>query len=190
MQIPEKPLKFQNKAEWRAWLEENHAVQKEAWLAILKQNAPGPGVSYEEAVEEAVCFGWIDGLTKSLTSEHYVQRFTPRKRSSTWSVSNIGRVERLIAEGRMTEAGMREVRRAQENGEWEAAMRREDTSSLPEDLVSALAGNPIAQANFEAYPASQKKMFLHWILSAKTEATRQKRIRQTVEMAADNKRFG
>jgi uncharacterized protein YdeI (YjbR/CyaY-like superfamily) len=189
MQIPEAPLRLKNKDEWRAWLEENHAAQSEVWLAILKRSAPGPGVHYEEAVEEAVCFGWIDGLTKSLTGEHYVQRFTPRKRSSTWSVSNIARVERLIAEGRMTEAGMREVRRAQENGEWDAAIRREDVSSLPEDLVSALAGNPTAQANFEAYPASQKKMFLHWILSAKTEATRQKRVRQTVAMAEVNQRF-
>ena len=189
MQIPDEPLKFQNKDEWRAWLEANHAAQKEAWLAIRKQNATQPGVTYEEAVEEAVCFGWIDGLTKSATSEYYVQRFTPRKRGSVWSVSNQQRVKRLIAQGRMTEAGMARVREAKENGEWEAAIRREDTSSLPEDLIKALERNPAAQANFEKYPASQKKMFLQWIASAKTEQTRQKRIQSTVEMATQNKRI-
>lgn len=191
MQTPEEPFKFHSQQEWRLWLKNNHAAQKEAWLAIRKGSAKdAPGISYEEAVEEAVCFGWIDGLTKSLDEAYFVQRFTPRKRDSVWSVSNIQRVERLTALGRMEEPGLARVREAQANGAWEAALRREDVSNLPEDLVSALAADPDAQANFTAYPASQKKMFLHWILSAKTEATRQKRIRSTVEMAAENKRLG
>jgi uncharacterized protein YdeI (YjbR/CyaY-like superfamily) len=191
METPEQPLQFQNPAEWRAWLQENHAAQGKAWLMIRKGTAKSaPGVSYEEAVEEAVCYGWIDGLTKSLNAEYFVQRFTPRKKNSTWSVSNIQRVERLSAQGRMAEAGMARVKEAQENGAWEAALRREDVSTLPEDLLQALAGNPSAQANFAAYPASQKKMFLHWIMSAKTETTRQKRIREAVEMAAQGKRLG
>jgi uncharacterized protein YdeI (YjbR/CyaY-like superfamily) len=190
MKTPEHPLKVKSRAEWRAWLQENHAAQDEVWLAILKSQSPGPGVSYEEAVEEALCFGWIDGLTKSATAEFYVVRFSPRKRSSVWSVSNIQRVERLLAQGKMTEAGLTRIREAKENGEWEAAIRREDISTLPDDLHSALETNPAAQANFEKYPASQKKMFLHWILSAKTETTRQKRIQATVEMAEKNKKFG
>ncbi len=189
MKIPDQPLHFQNKEEWRAWLQENHAAEKETWLAIRKQNAVQPGVSYEEAVEEAVCFGWIDGLTKSATSEFFVQRFTPRKRGSVWSVSNQQRVKRLTAQGRMTEAGMEKVREAKENGEWEAAIRREEISNLPDDLIKALEGNAEAQVNFEKYPASQKKQFLHWIASAKTEGTRQKRIQNTVEKAARNERI-
>ena len=157
---------------------------------ILKNHVTDPGVHYEEAVEEAVCFGWIDGVMKSTTAEFYFLRFSPRKRGSVWSVSNQKRVEQLITQGRMTEAGMVKVRVAKENGEWEAAIRREETARLPEDVMRALEGNVEAQANFEKYPASQKKQILYWIASAKTDKTRQKRIQGLVEMAARNKRFG
>jgi uncharacterized protein YdeI (YjbR/CyaY-like superfamily) len=190
MKIPEHPLHFQDKDEWRAWLQENHSTQQEAWLAILKNQETRPGVYYEEAVEEAVCFGWIDGVMKSVNARFYYLRFSPRKRGSIWSVSNQRRVEQLIAQGRMTDAGMAKVREAKENGEWEAAIRREDTSSLPDDVSGALKKNPEAQANFEKYPASQKRQFLFWIASAKTEKTRQKRIQEMVEMVANNRRLG
>jgi uncharacterized protein YdeI (YjbR/CyaY-like superfamily) len=190
MKIPEQPLRFQDKDEWRAWLQENHATQKEAWLAIRKNNAAIPGVYYEEAVEEAVCFGWIDGIMKSMGTEFYYLRFSPRKPGSIWSVSNQKRVERLVAQGRMSEAGMAKVREARESGEWEAAVRREDITNLPEDLKEALRKNAGAQSNFEKLSASQKKQFLYWIASAKTEQTRQKRIQGTVEMVASNKRLG
>jgi uncharacterized protein YdeI (YjbR/CyaY-like superfamily) len=176
--------------QWRAWLDENHAGEKEAWLVIQKHHVARAGVSYEEAVEEALCFGWIDGRMKSVDADTYVLRFSPRKRRSIWSASNQKRVESLIAQGRMTEAGMAKVREAKENGEWEAAIRRENTSSLPDDLRAALAGNASAQANFERLPPSQKKQFLYWISTAKTEETRQRRIRKTIEMAADNQRPG
>ena len=190
MKTPDQIFHFQNRDEWRAWLQENHAAQTEAWIAIRKNHVTDPGVSYEEAVEEALCFGWIDGSMKSVTAEFYRLRFSPRKRGSPWSVSNHKRVERLTAQGKMTEAGMARVREAKENGEWEAAIRREDTSNLPEDLKAAMEGNAEAQANFEKFPASQKKQFLYWIASAKTEKTRQKRIQETIERAVHNKRWG
>lgn len=190
MNIPKQPLRFQDRDDWRAWLQENHADQKEAWLVILKNNAAGPGVSYEEAVEEALCFGWIDGLMKGTSADFYYLRFSPRRRGSIWSASNQKRVDRLVAQGMMTEAGIAKVREAKENGEWDAAIRLEDTSSLPEDLRAALEINAGAQANFDRYPPSQKKQFLYWIATAKTEKTRQKRIQSTVEMAAKNKRLG
>jgi uncharacterized protein YdeI (YjbR/CyaY-like superfamily) len=190
MKIPEHPLRFQDKDEWRAWLQENHAAQDEAWLVILKKHAARPGISLEQATEEAVCFGWIDSAMKGTGEDYYYLRFTPRNPGSVWSLSNQKKVERAIAEGRMTDAGMAKVQEAKENGQWEAAIRREELASLPEDLIAALAGNETAQANFEKYPASQVKMFLYWIGSAKTEKTRQKRIQATVEMAARNKRLG
>jgi uncharacterized protein YdeI (YjbR/CyaY-like superfamily) len=190
MQPPENPLHFPDRDEWRRWLEANHASETEAWLAILKKQSPRPGVYYEEAVEEAVCFGWIDGLTRSAAPGYYHQRFTPRKPGSVWSVSNQQRVERLLAQGKMTEAGMARVREAQENGQWQAAILREDVSSLPDDLLQALGANAAAQANFDKYPASQKKMLLYWLSSAKTEKTRQKRLQQIVAMAAVNQRIG
>ncbi len=190
MQPPDHPLRFQNRDDWRAWLTLNHAAEKEAWLAILKKKSPRPGVYYEEAVEEAVCFGWIDGVMKGSAADHYYLRFTPRKPDSVWSVSNQQRVERMLAQGKMTEAGLAAVRTAMANGEWQAAMQREDVSSLPDDLLQALQANPTARDNFEKYPTSQKKMFLHWLASAKTEKTRQKRVQQIVEMAAINQRLG
>jgi uncharacterized protein YdeI (YjbR/CyaY-like superfamily) len=190
MKTPDNPLRFQNRDEWRAWLQENHAAQKEAWLTILKKRAAQPGVSLEEALEEAVCFGWVDSVMKSTPDDFYYLRFTPRKPGSVWSVSNQKRVESAIAQDRMADAGIAKVREAMENGEWEAATRREDISSLPEDLSQALEANTTAKANFELYPASQKKMFLYWIASSKTEQTRQKRIQAAVKMAAKNKRLG
>jgi len=183
MHPPDHPLHFQNRDEWRGWLQVNHAAQKEAWLVILKNSVAGLGVYYEEAVEEAVCFGWIDGVMKSASAEFYYLRFSPRRRGSVWSASNQLRVERLIALGMMTEAGMAKVREAQESGEWEAAIRREDTTSLPGDLRQALESNPPTRANFENFPASQKKQYLYWLASAKTEKTRQKRIQEIVDKA-------
>jgi len=190
MKIPDHPYHFQNKDKWRAWLQENHATHKEAWLVIIKNHVTEPGVFYVEAVEEALCFGWIDGAMKSAADEFYFLRFSPRKRGSIWSLSNQKRVEQLIAQGKMTEAGMARVREAQANGEWDADIAREDTSSLPGDLKRALERNAEAQVHFEKYPVSQKKQFLHWILSAKRDKTRQKRIQETVELAAKDKRLG
>ena len=184
MKIPDQTYHFQNSAEWRLWLQENHATQPEAWLVLKRKYAAGPGLLYEEAVEEALCYGWIDGIGKKATSETFYLRFSPRKRRSIWSVSNQKRVERLSAQGKMTAAGLAAVREAQENGEWEAAIQREDTSNLPEDLRRALESDAQALANFEKLPASQKKQLLGWISGARTDKTRQKRIQQTVEMAA------
>jgi len=190
VKIPDQPFHFENRDEWRAWLQENHTNQNEAWLVILKNHAAKQGVFYEEAVEEAVCFGWIDGIMKSATTDSYWLRFSPRKRGSIWSLSNQKRVEQLIAQGKMTEAGMEKVKEAKENGEWEAAIRREDLSHLPEDLQGALEMNAEAQANFDHFSESQKKQCLFWVSSAKTAKTRLKRIQELVEMSAKNKRLG
>jgi uncharacterized protein YdeI (YjbR/CyaY-like superfamily) len=181
MKIPDHPLHFQDRDDWRTWLERNHAVQAEAWVVILKNRSPRPGIYLEEAVEEAVCYGWIDSVMRGDPGGFYYLRFTPRKPGSVWSVSNIQRVERLAAQGKMAEAGLARVREAKANGEWEAAIRREDTSSLPEDLQQALEAHPGALAAFEKLPASQKKQDLYWLLSAKTESTRQRRIQHILD---------
>jgi uncharacterized protein YdeI (YjbR/CyaY-like superfamily) len=190
MKTPDSPHHFHTPADWRAWLEENHEREKEAWLVIRRAESPSPGIFLGEAVEEALCFGWIDGVMKSVDAETYFLRFSPRKRGSIWSVSNQQRVERLIEQDRMTESGMAKVREARENGEWEAALRREDTLTLPDDLREALAAHPQAQANFDRLAPSHKKQYLYWIASARTAPTRQKRIQQTVEMVASGKRLG
>ena len=118
---------FVNRHDWRTWLEANHATANEAWLVIYKKHTGKPGLSYEEAVEEALCFGWIDGVMKRLDEEKYALRFSPRKKGSVWSELNKRRVAKLIKQGRMTEAGLAKVKEAKANGQWRAAKLREDT---------------------------------------------------------------
>jgi uncharacterized protein YdeI (YjbR/CyaY-like superfamily) len=177
-------LHFANRDEWRSWLEENHAAEKQAWLIHYKKSAGKPGLTYDEGVEEALCFGWIDGRLRSVDGEKYALRYSPRKRNSTWAESNKTRVARLIDEGRMTEAGMAKVRQARENGEWDNAARRE-ALELPPDLQEALAGNRNAELCFQRLTPSRRKQLIWWVAGAKTKATRDKRISETVRLAVE-----
>ncbi len=181
-QIPENCNAFANREEWRAWLEEHSINEPEAWLLISRKGADRRFLILEEAVEEALCFGWIDGALKPIDDGHYALRFSPRKSNSIWSVNNQRRVEKLILEGRMTPAGLAKIVEAKENGEWEAATAREDVSSVPDDLVQALENND-AWMDFEKWPASQKKQYLYWLESAKRIETREKRLRAIIEIA-------
>lgn len=179
---------FTSRDEWRAWLEQNHATAPEVWLVFYKKHTGKAGLSYEEAVEEALCFGWIDGLLKPIDEEKYALRFSPRKQGSIWSESNKRRVAKLIKEGRMTEAGLAKVKEAKANGEWRAAAQREETTAIPADLKRALKANAPAWRNFERLAPSHKKQYLYWINSAKTEQTRQRRIQETIKRVAEDKR--
>lgn len=172
---------------WRAWLATNHAMSPGVWLIYYKKESGKPSVSYDEAVEEALCFGWIDSLVNKLDAERYIQLFTPRKPKSTWSKLNKQRVERLIAEGRMTEHGLATIGIARANGMWTALDEIEELI-IPPDLRAALQAAPPAEANFEAFSASVKKGILAWIGSAKRAETRAARIETTARMAADNRR--
>lgn len=183
MKFPEKPLLFPTRADWRAWLEAHYSTATEVWLLHYKKGVAKQSVSYVEAVEEALCFGWIDGVMHGVDAEKFAQRYTPRKRGSVWAENNKRRVEKLIREGRMTPAGLAHVDAAKQSGEWDAATRREDTTVVPADLEAALKKRKGAWAAFEAWPASRKKMYLYWINSAKRAGTREKRIRAVVEMA-------
>jgi uncharacterized protein YdeI (YjbR/CyaY-like superfamily) len=183
-----KLLQVADREAWRAWLQKNHAVEKEAWLIINKKHAARPGISYEEALEEALCFGWIDGLLRSTGGETFSLRFSPRKSRSIWSEGNKQRAERLIELGRMTEAGMAAIRAAKENGEWDKAAEREDTSILPSDLEEGLQRDGRIWSDWESLAPSRKKQYIYWITSAKTEETRQRRILETVRLAAERAR--
>jgi uncharacterized protein YdeI (YjbR/CyaY-like superfamily) len=182
MRTSANPLQVTGRDGWRAWLQENHAVEKEVWLIIHKKHAVASGVTYDEALDEALCFGWIDGLMRSVDTDTYVLRFSPRKPRSIWSESNKRRVERLIEQGRMTEAGMAAVLQAKENGEWDKAAEREDTSILPPDLLEALQGDQNARIQFDTLSPSRRKQYLYWITSAKTQETRLRRVRETVRL--------
>jgi len=169
-------LHFASRDDWRAWLEENHATAKDAWLIIYKKHTGKASLSYEEAVEEALCFGWIDGLLKPIDAEKYALRYSPRQQGSVWSETNKRRVAKLIKQGRMTEAGLAKVKEAKANGEWRAATLREDTANIPDDLRQALKANSLARHNFDRLAPSHKRQYIYWITSAKTDKTRQRRI--------------
>ncbi|HZU70835.1 MAG TPA: YdeI/OmpD-associated family protein [Ktedonobacteraceae bacterium] len=175
-----------DRQEWRAWLEQNAATAKGVWLIYYKQNSNQPRVSYDEAVEEALCFGWIDSRPNTLDDERYMQLFSPRKPKSPWSKSNKQRVEKLIQQGLMTAAGLKAIEIAKKNGMWNVYDAIE-ALTMPEDLREALVANNVANANFEAFSNSTKKQLLWWVESAKRPETRSKRIQQIVLSAEQNK---
>jgi uncharacterized protein YdeI (YjbR/CyaY-like superfamily) len=185
-----KPLNITSRDDWRAWLEENHATEKEIWLLHYKKHAGKPGIPYEDAVEEALCFGWIDGIMRRIDEEKYALRYSPRKSGSIWSETNKKRVERMIEQGRMTDAGLAKIKEAKKNGEWRKATQREDTTNIPLDLKKALEANEKARHNFESLAPSYQKQLIWWITSAKMHETRQRRIQKIIRLAEENKKPG
>jgi uncharacterized protein YdeI (YjbR/CyaY-like superfamily) len=174
-----------DRREWRQWLEKNHRLAKNVWLVVKNASGDAPGVRYEEAVEEAVSFGWIDSTAHARDGKTHLQLFSRRNPWSTWSRSNRDRAEKMIAAGLMTEAGMESIRVAKESGTWlvlEGVQRNE----VPPDLGKALGKNPAALANFNRFPPSSQRIILAWIRDAKREETREKRIAETVRLAAEN----
>jgi uncharacterized protein YdeI (YjbR/CyaY-like superfamily) len=187
----EQGLYLTGREDWREWLERNHATEKEVWLIHYKKHAGKPSLSYEDAVEEALCFGWIDGLLRRLDGEKYVLRYTPRKSRSVWSESNRRRAERMIRQGRMMEAGLAKIRQAKASGEWDNAVSlNESVAELPADLEEALAASRTARENFGNMAPSYRKQYIWWITSAKRQDTRERRIRETVTRAELNKKPG
>ena len=185
MTSPEKELEFEHRDQWRQWLEKHHASEMEAWLMLYKQKYQDQGLALDEAIEEALCFGWIDGQLKSVDEKCYKLRFSPRIAKSIWSMSNIQRVEKLLAAGQMTSAGKQKIAEAKANGEWDAAIRREQVDVIPEELESALRKIDGAIKAYRALPASRKKTYIYWLESAKREETRQSRIQKILEEVLD-----
>ena len=185
-----KQLHVTDREEWRAWLEKNHDVEKEIWLIYYKKHTGKPRIPYDDAVEEAICYGWIDSTVKRLDDEKYMQKYTPRKAKSIWSELNKTRARKMIKAGRMTETGLERIREAKRSGEWKKARSSPSPDRLPLDLKQALAANKKAEANFENLAPSYRKQFIWWITSAKRGETRQKRIKKTVSMAVENKKPG
>ena len=182
--------RFRGGEEWRRWLHENHGDENEAWVVIQKVRSPHEGLRYEEAVDEATCFGWIDGKMRRLNDHEFAQRFSPRRRRSIWSRINRDRAERLIEEGNMTEAGLRAVEEAKSNGKWEKAYTSREPPEMPGDLLEALKESPEAYRNFMGFPNSARLMYIHYINDAKRAETRARRIRRVVERAEQDKRPG
>ena len=187
--VPDTVLHFLDAAEWRAWLEKNHARSSGAELLLSKVSV-ARGLHYLEALEEALCFGWIDSKGRAHDAERFAVRFSPRKADSVWSQSNRTRVTRLIREGRMTAAGRAKVREAKASGAWQEARRPSAKPRVPADLRDALRANPAAQANFRAFADSYKTAYIYWVLDARKPETRARRILEVVERAAKKLRPG
>lgn len=170
---------------WRAWLKKNHSKEKSVWLIFYKKRSSTPSVHYPEAVDEALCFGWIDSKPNKRDEESYYQFFAKRNPKSNWSKINKGKVAKLIELGKMERAGLEMVELAKKTGTWDALNEVEEIL-IPDDLQKALVKNKLAAANFEAFPRSTKKGILDWIINAKRPETRQKRISETVNLAEKN----
>jgi uncharacterized protein YdeI (YjbR/CyaY-like superfamily) len=175
-------LTFTSQAEWEAWLERNGSVVPVAWLRLAKKSAEQQTVSYAQALESALCHGWIDGQ-KQAESEHYwLQRFTPRTAKSIWSKINKAKAEALISAGRMRPAGLLEIDRARQDGRWDAAYSSASTSTIPDDLQQALDANRNAKAFFATLNSQNRYAILFRIQNVKKAETRIKKIAQFIEM--------
>jgi len=174
-------------AEWRSWLAEHHADTDGVWLATWKRASGKTPLDYGAIVEEALCFGWIDGLVNTLEDGRQAQLLTPRRRGSGWSRSNRERIERLQADGRMTEAGMRVIDAAKADGSWTLLDAAEALLEPPE-LSAALDANPEARRQWDAFPRSPRKALIFWVSSAKRPETRLRRVTMIVDEAAQGRR--
>jgi len=171
--------------EWRTWLERNHATEKSVWLIIYKKESEVPSVYYPEAVDEALCFGWIDSKPNKRDHKSYYQFFAKRNPKSNWSAVNKAKVEKLMKAKRMAPAGLAMVELAKRNGTW-TALDDVDKVLMPHDLQALFNQNQDALANWEKFARSSRRGILEWILNAKKPETRQKRIEETVALAAQN----
>ena len=170
---------------WRRWLDQHHTQPDGVWLVLAKKGTTDPtSLSYDRALEEALCYGWIDGQAGRRDEATYKQRFTPRRRRSPWSKRNVDRAERLLAEGRMHPAGIAEMERAKADGRWEDAYGGSAEIEVPSELVAALAANPKARAMFENLSRQNRYAILYRLKTAKRADTRAWRLEQFVAMLA------
>jgi uncharacterized protein YdeI (YjbR/CyaY-like superfamily) len=173
---------------WRAWLKRHHASSGGIWLVYAKKHTGIPSLTYADAVEEALCFGWIDSLVHPIDDSLYKQIFTPRKPSSAWSPLNKTRVQKLIAASQMTDAGMKMIELAKTNGRWDAHAETE-ALTMPPEFTQALNGNASAKKNWPTYTLSQRKAFLRMLHDAKTPETRSKRIARILDVVSKRLAF-
>ena len=170
---------------WRKWLNDNHQHSDSVWLVLYKKNSSTSSVNYEEAVEEALCFGWIDSRPQKRDEDCFLLMFSKRKPKSVWSAINKKRIEKLIADKRMKPAGMSAIEIAKENGSW-TSIDKVEAMEMPAELNKAIKKNKKAFENFNAFPASTKKALFQWVTMAKTDETRSKRVSEIVSKAAKN----
>ena len=181
-------LAFESRAAWEEWLAREHGSQNGVWVKMAKKATGIPTVTYAEALDVALCYGWIDGQRKKFDDQWFIQRFTPRRVRSNWSKINRDKVERLIADGKMQPAGLREIERAKEDGRWDAAYDSPSAATVPDDLQQALDANPGAAAFFATLNSQNRFAILYRVQDAKRRETRARRIETFVAMLAEGKK--
>ncbi|GKU05757.1 hypothetical protein FLAG1_06597 [Fusarium langsethiae] len=179
---------FANPEEWEAYLSDNHQTNPSGlWLKIAKKSSPVPSITYDQALDTALCHGWIDGQRKSFDETHFIQRFTPRRKGSLWSQRNVKKVDALIAQGKMKPAGQAEIDAAREDGRWERAYSSSSNASVPDDFQKALDENKSAADFFAGLGKTKRYAFIQRLETAKRPETRTKRIEQFVILLASEK---
>ncbi|MEN8007284.1 MAG: YdeI/OmpD-associated family protein [Candidatus Krumholzibacteriota bacterium] len=176
--------------DWRDWLAENNADSSGVWLIYYKKHTGIARIAYEDAVEEALCFGWIDSTVRRLDNQRFAQKFVPRRLRSNWSGHNRRRAENLIAAGLMAAPGMEKIEAARRNGEWDKALEDRMDRPTPPELETVLAADPKAAAEFDRLTPTQRKYFIHWISEAKKPETRERRADKARAMLREGKRPG
>lgn len=179
-----------NRNDWRSWLRRNHASAAEVWVVFFKKTAPRSNLSYNDAVEEAVCFGWIDGVKRSIDEHRYMHRFSPRKPDSKWSRSNMERVRRMVDAGLMAEAGERTIAQAKNSGAWDAPVESPGPLPMPPEFDAKLKQNKKAKMFFDSLAPSYRRQFVDWVASAKRDDTRQRRTTEALDLLAQGKKLG
>jgi uncharacterized protein YdeI (YjbR/CyaY-like superfamily) len=182
-------LPFESKKKWSSWMAVQHDKSAGVWLKLAKKDSGISSVTYEEALDVALCYGWIDGQKKSFDDKYWLQKFTPRGPKSIWSKINTEKVERLIASGDMQPAGVKAIEAAKTDGRWDAAYASQKNISIPEDFQEALNNNPKAKAFFATLKSAERYAFLFRIHHAKKPETRGKRIQQFVDMLGNGQKL-
>ena len=184
----ENALFFKNRDEWRNWLEKNHRTINEVWLIHYKKSSGKKGLNHFNAVEEAICFGWIDSKLKKIDEQRFILRYSTRKSKSVWSKINKENAEKMISLGKMTKSGFDKIEEAKKQGFWDTAYTNLVRERLPSDLKNALIVNKKAWNNFQQFANSYRNMYIGWVKNAKTEETRKKRISEVVKNSLENKK--
>jgi uncharacterized protein YdeI (YjbR/CyaY-like superfamily) len=185
-----KKLYVTNREQWRNWLREHHGGEGGVWLVFYKKETRKPTIGYEDAVEEALCFGWIDSIIKKIDETKYVRKFTPRKDKSKWSALNRKRANKMIKEGRMTDVGLAKIKTARKTGLWEKDDRPRISFDVPPELAKALAENKKAKENFDKLAPSYRRQYIGWIAVAKRAETKKRRIKESIALLEKGKKLG
>ena len=181
-----KTIYLPNRKSWRKWLEKNHLTEKEIWLIYYKKHTGKDRVAYDDAVEEAICFGWIDSTVRRIDNERYMQKYTVRNKKSKWSELNKNRAIKLLKEGKVQDQGLEKIEDAKQSGSWDNTYGKKMNQDIPADLEEALKQDEKAYVNFLNFAPGYRKSYIYYINDAKREDTRKRRIQRVVERASQN----